>query len=66
MQTIYIAECKGHYIKMSDDLDCLPCEAIRVVTHLLPTDADVFRQGFEYQRRRMYLCLPQHWMQPPR
>ena len=57
MQTIYIAECKGHYIKMSDDLDCLPCEAIRVEERVFPNDAEVFRAGFAYQRRGFSVCI---------
>jgi len=56
MQTIYIAETKGR-IKMSDDLDCLPADAIRIETRCFPNDAEVFRAGFAYQRRGFDVCI---------
>jgi len=56
MQTIYVAETHGR-IKMSDDLDCLPADAIRIETRIFASDADIFRAGFTYQKRGFDVCI---------
>jgi hypothetical protein len=56
MTTIYVAETKGR-IKMSDDLDCLPADAIRIETRVFPTDAAIFRAGIAYQKRGFDVCI---------
>ena len=56
MQTIYIAETRGR-IKMSDDRDCLPADAIRVEARIFPNDAEIFRCGFAYQKRGFEVCI---------
>lgn len=56
MTTIYIAETKGR-IKMSDDLDCLPADAIRIETRIFPTNADIFRAGITYQKSGFDVCI---------
>lgn len=56
MTTIYVAETKGR-IKMSDDLDCLPADAIRIETRIFPTNADIFRAGIAYQKRGFDVCI---------
>ena len=60
MQTIYVSEDRLHgkpRIKMTDDRDCLPPDAIRVETRVFPSDADIFRAGFAYQKRGFYVCI---------
>lgn len=56
MKVIYVAEMSDR-IKMSDDRDCLPADAIRVETRVFPTDADIFRCGFAYQKRGFEVCI---------
>ena len=46
MQTIYIAETRDR-IKISDDRDCLPADAIRIETRIFASDADIFRAESE-------------------
>ena len=56
MQTIYVAETPNR-IKMSDDLDCLPADAIRVETRVFANNADIFRTGLAYQKRGFDVCI---------
>lgn len=56
MQTIYVAETRDR-VKMSDDLDCLPADAIRIETRLFVSNADIFRAGFAYQKRGFDVCI---------
>jgi hypothetical protein len=56
MQIIYIAKTRDR-IKISDDRDCLPADAIRVETRVFASDADIFRAGFAYQKRGFEVCI---------
>ncbi len=56
MQTIYVAETRDR-VKISDDRDCLPADAIRVETRIFASDADIFRAGFAYQKRGFEVCI---------
>ena len=60
MKTIYVAEDKlngNPRIKMTDDRDCLPPDAIRIETRIFANDADIFRAGFAYQKRGFEVCI---------
>ena len=56
MQTIYIAETRDR-VKISDDLDCLPADAIRVEHRVFESDAAIFRAGLAYQKRGFDVCI---------
>jgi hypothetical protein len=56
MQTIYVAETRER-VKMSDDRDCLPADAIRIETRVFESDAAIFRCGFAYQKRGFDVCI---------
>jgi hypothetical protein len=56
MQTIYVAETRDR-IKMSDDRDCLPADAIRIETRVFESDAAIFRAGLAYQKRGFDVCI---------
>jgi hypothetical protein len=56
MQTIYIAETRDQ-VKISDDRDCLPADAIRIETRVFASDADIFQCGFAYQKRGFEVCI---------
>jgi len=56
MQTIYVAETRNR-VKMSDDRDCLPADALRIETRIFASDADIFRAGLAYQKRGYEVCI---------
>ena len=56
VQKIYVAETRNR-VKMSDDLDCLPADAIRIETRIFASDADIFRAGLSYQKRGFDVCI---------
>lgn len=60
MQTIYVSEDKlngNPRIKMTDDRDCIPPDAMRIETRTFASDADIFRAGFTYQKRGFNVCI---------
>lgn len=44
-------------IKMTDDRDCLPADVLRIETRIFPSDAEIFRAGFAYQKRGFNVCI---------
>lgn len=57
MQTIYSGECRGGYVKLSSDRDCLPCDIIRFNEHVVVDDADLMAKAHLLEQRGFRVCV---------
>lgn len=57
MQTIYSGECRGGYVKLTDDRDCLPADIIRFGEHVVVDDADLMTKAHLLEQRGFRVCV---------